>query len=568
PQGFNYQGIARDAAGHEIINQSIGLKLSVLNGSSSGSVIYSEEFNVTTNDLGLFTLIIGTGNTTYTFSSIDWSAGGEKWLKVEMDPVGGTSYIIIGSSQLFSVPYALYAQTSSNGASQWVSTGSGIFYNSGNVGIGTSTPDQSSALEVQSTTQGFLPPVMTEIQRNDISSPSTGLIIYNSTTNCLNIFKPDGWWEMCGNCILPVTPVITADTSVCEGENLYLNADGSAGASYFWTGPNGFVSSLQNPTILNANLNHDGTYSVYAQNTCGNSATQQINININPLPTNSDAGVDQNIVGISTSLEGNTPVTGTGVWSIISGIGGVVSDVNNPSSIFTGDVNNLYELIWTISNSCGSSADTVVISFSSPPFNCGDTLTDTRDGQLYPTVQIGTQCWTAKNLNYGVEISGTLEQTNNSVVEKYCYGNISGNCDIYGGLYQWDEMMEYSTTPVLQGICPAGWHIPTDDEYKTLEMYLGMSQADADLDNAWRGTDEGTKLKVGGTSGWESLLGGGRFNSTTYTALNSYGYYYTSDEYSLNTNMAWRRCLNTTAQVGRWNTFPKSYGFSVRCVKD
>ncbi len=79
--------------------------------------------------------------------------------------------------------------------------------------------------------------------------------------------------------------------------------------------------------------------------------------------------------------------------------------------------------------------------------------------------------------------------TNNSSIEKYCYNDVPANCETYGGLYQWDEIMQYTTTPGVQGICPSGWHLPTGEEWKQMEMALGMSQSEADLYN-WRGTDE------------------------------------------------------------------------------
>ncbi len=82
----------------------------------------------------------------------------------------------------------------------------------------------------------------------------------------------------------------------------------------------------------------------------------------------------------------------------------------------------------------------------------------------------------------------------NGIIEKYCYDDNTSNCDTYGGLYQWEEMMQYVTTPGAQGICPDGWHLPTDEEFKTMEMALGMSQSEAD-NTGWRGTDEGSKLK-------------------------------------------------------------------------
>ena len=100
-------------------------------------------------------------------------------------------------------------------------------------------------------------------------------------------------------------------------------------------------------------------------------------------------------------------------------------------------------------------------------WTCGLPIADPRDGKTYPTVQIGTQCWMAWNLNVGSMIPYTQEMANNGTVEKYCYDNSTSNCDVYGGLYQWDEIMNYSTTPGTTGLCPpvTGWHLPTDAEY-------------------------------------------------------------------------------------------------------
>ena len=95
---------------------------------------------------------------------------------------------------------------------------------------------------------------------------------------------------------------------------------------------------------------------------------------------------------------------------------------------------------------------------------CGPFI-DARNNKLYQTILIGEQCWMKENLNIGEIINGTQEQTNNSIIEKYCHDNIGTNCDIYGGLYQWDEVMQYLTNEGVQGICPQGWHIPTDAEW-------------------------------------------------------------------------------------------------------
>jgi len=73
-----------------------------------------------------------------------------------------------------------------------------------------------------------------------------------------------------------------------------------------------------------------------------------------------------------------------------------------------------------------------------------------------------------KNLNYGSSIQGTTGQTDNCVNEKYCYSDNPANCNLYGGLYQWDELMAYTNTPGSQGLCPPGWHIPTQAEWLVL----------------------------------------------------------------------------------------------------
>jgi len=111
PQQFNYQGVARDNMGDILANQNIGLQLSVLSGSISGTIEYVETQTATTNDFGLFTVQIGDGTVVSgSFGAIGWG-GNSHFIKVEMDAAGGTSYTLTGTSQLLSVPYALYAET-------------------------------------------------------------------------------------------------------------------------------------------------------------------------------------------------------------------------------------------------------------------------------------------------------------------------------------------------------------------------------------------------------------------------------------------------------------------------
>ena len=126
-------------------------------------------------------------------------------------------------------------------------------------------------------------------------------------------------------------------------------------------------------------------------------------------------------------------------------------------------------------NACGSSTP---VALNETTSTCGGTPcigtpTVSYGGQTYNTVQIGSQCWFKENLNIGTRINGEFEQTNNGVIEKYCHSNLDSMCAVYGGLYQWNEMMQYVYTEGAQGICPAGWHIPTRNEWFTLSDFLG-----------------------------------------------------------------------------------------------
>jgi len=136
PLAFNYQGVARNLSGNPIPNQDIGLQIAILQGSVSGSEVYKETHLVTTNQLGLFNIQIGNGIVVNgNLIDIDWGTE-DHFLQLELDESGGNNYQLVGTSQLLSVPYALYA---SNG-SQWKDIDDGIHYEE-KVNIGVLTPD-------------------------------------------------------------------------------------------------------------------------------------------------------------------------------------------------------------------------------------------------------------------------------------------------------------------------------------------------------------------------------------------------------------------------------------------
>ena len=197
----------------------------------------------------------------------------------------------------------------------------------------------------------------------------------------------------------------------------------------------------------------------------------------------------------------------------------------------------------------------------------GANKTCTADFTLDPNwLTIGTQVWAKANLNVGTRIAGTTAQTNNSILEKYCYDDTELNCTTYGGLYQWDEAMQYVTTNGAQGICPTGSHIPTDNDWKILEVQLGMTQAQADTGYAWRGTDQGTQLEPGGSSGLNVPFTGYRYTDGSFYYLSSQTQFWSSSE-SSSTN-AWDRYLLSGYTSVYRSGIVKGLGLSVRCLKN
>jgi uncharacterized protein (TIGR02145 family) len=219
---------------------------------------------------------------------------------------------------------------------------------------------------------------------------------------------------------------------------------------------------------------------------------------------------------------------------------------------------------------------------SIPP--CGNPIIDTRDGKSYPGILIGTQCWMAQNLNIGTKINGVNDQANNNSIEKYCFNDLESNCDIYGGLYQWNEAMQYSTTEGVQGICPTGWHLPTDVEWTTLTDYVSSKSLYRCDDYAWyiakamaaktlwATSSEpcaiGNDLSLNNATGFSALPGGYRYSTKQFSNIGVFSLWWSSSEYTAS-NARRRNMYYGSGGVDGYNNFSsKDCGFSVRCIED
>ena len=249
-------------------------------------------------------------------------------------------------------------------------------------------------------------------------------------------------------------------------------------------------------------------------------------------------------------------VTATDTDGTITEVQFFVDDVNvatvvSPPYNFEWNTNSESDGSHTLKATCkdnnnGTASDEITVVVVEE----GITITDPRDGQKYFIVDIGTQTWFAENLNF-------------ETADSWWYDDSEANGEIYGRLYTWDA---------AQDACPEGWSLPSDDDWKTLEMGLGMSQEVADED-LWRGT-QGDKMKS--TSGWNENGNGtnssgfnglpGGYYSDSYSLMGDNSNWWTSSEVS--SNLAWQRGLNNlNSKILRFDP-SKNFRLSVRCIKD
>ncbi len=461
PQKMSYQAVVRGSDNNLVVNQQVSMRVSILQGNVSGTVVYTETHSATTNANGLVSIEIGNGTGSDDFSAINW-ANGPYFVKTETDVNGGNDYDIIGVSQLLAVPYAMYAHTAGN------------------------VPDVS----------GFITSADIPAQVNADWNATSGVSqILNKPDFDVLVARVDSIAEAVGatGVTIPSSYIVTFDANGGNGEMMPQHFTPGVSQALF-----DFEYSNASAYFVGWNTSADGSGATYRNG-------QEISI-----------------------------------WQNIT----------------------LYAQ-WTAN------------------------FTDSRDGNVYNAVSIGGMTWMAENLRYVGSIA--LGSTTSTTTKYRYYPNgVESNVPTYGYLYNWPAAMNGASSSSanpsgVQGICPNGWHLPSDAEWTQLTDYLS-SHSEYQCDAA--------ALKIGkslaSTNGWSSsttacavgnmpadnnntgfgALPAGCYNASGATFEN-FGLdapYWSATEYDSGSVFD-RSIYYNNAYVNKTN-YGKARAMGVRCVRD
>ncbi|MDC8106115.1 collagen-like protein [Chryseobacterium sp. B21-037] len=252
PEKMSYQAVIRNLSGQLIINQSIAVKVSVLQGSAAGPVVYSERLTGNTNANGLISLEIGTGTVlTGTFAAINWTTG-NYYLKTETDPSGGTSYTISGTSQLLSVPYAMYAKSAGGGGGSFTLPYSATVNNTASLFALTNDGDGAAIEGTNNTTTSSIASIRGVVTSTSAGGFSSGVRGINNGTGGLGV----GVWGSqngSGWGVYGVTPNGLGVYGNASGNGYGVYANSNAGTGLAAISTNGVAANISITNNSNAN---------------------------------------------------------------------------------------------------------------------------------------------------------------------------------------------------------------------------------------------------------------------------------------------------------------------------
>ena len=387
--------------------------------------------------------------------------------------------------------------------------------------------------------------LVTCVLTSSIACPIGSPVTSNTITMIVNSNMPAG-----------VTTVASSNP-FCPGSSVTFTAtpiNGGLAPAYQWK-VNG-VNTGANSHIFTYNpVNNDSVRCIMTSNlSCvtGNPASSsEINMSGTLAPIVTFTSCFDTITTVNAKpikLKGGIPLGGTYSGSGVNSLTGIF----NPATAGVGTKTITYT--YTNAANCIALAHTHIINYPLSIVNCGSPITDIRDNKVYQTVQIGSQCWLASNLNYGTTLASSQDQRDNCVSEKYCYNDNPVNCTNQGGLYQWDELMLYDNTPADQGFCPPAWHIPTEADWNTIFAHY--------INNGFAGSP----LKYSGYSGFNALLSGTRHIDKSWDFQGFATFFWSSTLRS--STQAWAHGMNDLDPSVSIYPASRANAFSIRCIHD
>ena len=562
PQGFNYQATVRNSAGALIVNQNVYFKFNVMLNSQTSVPVFTETHYVPTDDLGQVNLVIGQGTATVgNFSTINWGTG-NYYLGIELNT--GSGYVAMGTTQLLSVPYALYANSAGNSQAATPDLAAVLAVNNGANNL--QIKNLADPTEVHdAVTKGYIDTQITALQAQ-----------LNALQN------------------LSVSSSVSQQTICTETSTQVGLTSNQTGATFSWSvsiltlPSNGTITGFSsgNGNNIGQTLSNTGSSAGVVRYVItpylGSISGQPINVDVtvNPKPIISNKVITINS-GDTINL---TPTNGGGINnSDVVPSNTIYAWTNNNPSIGLAASGTNFPIIFTPTNSGTTPMVAQIIVIPSTGSCQGEsfTITLTINPSIVtplPNVTIGTQIWSSTNLDVTTYRDGTpIPQVTDPTAwaalttGAWCYyNNTTSNGTTYGKLYNWYAVAGiHDNNPATPNkiLAPTGWHIPTDTEWTTLTVFLGGEQV-AGGKMKTIGTSQWLTPNTGATneSGFSGLPGGVRDgNGTFFDAAYGGNWWSSSDDGTTN---AWHRGLDYNASNASWNYDQKRYGLSVRFVKD
>ena len=589
PQRINFQSVLRNTNGEVVSKRTVSLRISILSDSITGTAVYVETHARTTDAGGLMSLQIGSGTLpNRDFAAINWG-NSVHFIKLEADFSGGNNYVLLGTQELMSVPYALYASK----------TDTSVL----NLSTRLATKLNITDTSLLNLTSRF----STKLNISDFPAGSdTGNIMYFNGASWINLAPgaegyflkmssgiPE-WGTVPTNTVGGATsaPTLMVNTGLTPITHSTTNATGIGTATGLPTGVTASWSA--NRITISGTPSSSGTfsYNIPLSGGCGCvNATGTITVTA-PCATGAASTTPTLTLNKALTPITHTTTSATGIGSatgLPSGVSAawvsnVIIIMGTPSA--SGNFNYTIPLTGTGCTSLNATGTITVVTACGSVSSVSDI-----DGNPYSTVSIGNQCWTKENLrvrryNDNTEIKfdksgGTAGNLSGQTWSGLTYGahtlyeydSTGGNSSIlgaFGYLYNWYAAKGIATagSTDYKNICPTGWHVPTDSAWTTLTTYLG-GESVAGGKMKLSGTDiwTGTNTFATDESGFTALPGGYRNYDGRVNLIKFFGFFWSSTEDD-SIDRAWLRRLDFSGGSVLRNYYFESVGASVRCLRD